>query len=320
MLKKTILKYSMLVAFLMVCISLYASPKMMVASKNIETKIMKVGDFDALDISGSIKVVYKQGSPGVKIVGPDNIIPYVDLKLSGKTLSVSYKSGVSFKYIGAPTLTVNVSSTRLSKGSLSGSGDLIIDGNLNGYDLQLSLSGSGDIVTNNIQAKKLDLTLNGSGDIAVNGIVNADNINVSLNGSGDINTRELHGKKIVVSLNGSGDVVVKNVKSTDIYASVNGSGDMEVSSINATAIYGSLNGSGNLSLRGNAKAGVLNLTRSGDLDASSMKVENLVVSLDGSGDISCYATKELVLTKNGSGDISYRGTSNVIKKGNWDDD
>lgn len=70
----------------------------------------------------------------------------------------------------------------------SGSGDITNKGTLNGKDLWIHMSGSGDIVLN-VNYDNIYVDIQGSGDVTLRG--ECDNLFVDNKGSGDLNAREL---------------------------------------------------------------------------------------------------------------------------------
>jgi hypothetical protein len=84
----------------------------------------------------------------------------------------------------------------------------------------LTLSGSGILVAEGVDAKSLDVSLPGSGVLRASGT--AGKLRVSLGGSGDAQLAGLAAKDVTAVLGGSGRILVQALDSLD--ASVSGSG------------------------------------------------------------------------------------------------
>ncbi|MEO1450650.1 MAG: head GIN domain-containing protein, partial [Bacteroidota bacterium] len=108
--------------------------------------------------------------------------------------------------------------------SVSGSGDWENTTNLDFVDaVALSVSGSGNMVVQNIETKKLDANVVGSGDMTITGMT--EEFIASVSGSGDIEAYNLTSSTIDAKVSGSGTLKV-NADQADFTASVSGSGDI----------------------------------------------------------------------------------------------
>lgn len=86
----------------------------------------------------------------------------------------------------------------------------------------ISLAGSGDVVANALDAKKLALSIAGSGNITLGG--KAQSLEVQISGSGDVRAGKLAAQSASVSIAGSGDATVSPRDS--LHVSIAGSGDV----------------------------------------------------------------------------------------------
>lgn len=161
----------------------------------------QVDEFSAIELAGPAEVTVTVGEEqSVVVEADDNILPLIETNVRGDTLVIGTKALTTLD----PDLpiTVNVTVTSLDEVSLSGSGDITIQG---------------------IAAPSFEIELSGSGDITAEGA--ADSLTISLNGSGDVACGDLKAKSVTASINGSGDVTVYAIDSLD--AAVYGSGTVE---------------------------------------------------------------------------------------------
>ena len=286
--------------------------RVITASGKYITKNIKVTRFDQIYLKGSPTIEYTQ-SPGaskVQIAGSDNLVDLVECRVEGSTLIVNMKSRTNISYGKEGRLKILVSSPMLKSASLQGSGDIHL-GSLKVEGLDVSLTGSGDIVAENITCNSdFSALLKGSGDIDVKGQL------LNLQGSGDLKVAGVTGSEISAMLQGSGDLKVgsTNITST-VTAKLSGSGDMDVLDIRANSVSGQLDGSGDMTLSGSARNATLVLNRSGELSARKLDAENVTAHVNGSGEISCTATKTLETNIQGSGEISYKGNPSIRSTG-----
>ena len=286
--------------------------RVITASGKYITKNIKVTRFDQIYLKGSPTIEYTQ-SPGaskVQIAGSDNLVDLVECRVEGSTLIVNMKSRTNISYGKEGRLKILVSSPMLKSASLQGSGDIHL-GSLKVEGLDVSLTGSGDIVAENITCNSdFSALLKGSGQLR------AKSVNLNLQGSGDLKVAGVTGSEISAMLQGSGDLKVgsTNITST-VTAKLSGSGDMDVLDIRANSVSGQLDGSGDMTLSGSARNATLVLNRSGELSARKLDAENVTAHVNGSGEISCTATKTLETNIQGSGEISYKGNPSIRSTG-----
>ena len=265
--------------------SVTASSQSVNASKNYITRNVPTTEFDAIKLMGSPKIIYTQSTNGktsVQIYGSDNLVDLLETKVTGRTLVVRFKNKpniISFGKNGR--LQVIVSSPSIHSATLEGSGDLVLKGNIQTTDLNLKLSGSGDIKVENISAN--------TG-------------NIQLKGSGDISTQSCHINNLKIGLSGSGDVKIIGIKSTTASASLQGSGDMELTGTAQTAII-ELNSSGDIKASG-LQAKNVTATVKGSGEISCYATETLKATIKGSGDIDYKGNPKLKKSIAGSGTVS----------------
>lgn len=200
------------------------------------TRTINTQEYDAIEAKGSMTVILKQGEEGaIQVIAEEKAQEYVEIDSDGTTLSISLKKNL-YK-ISKKGVKVIVPFTDIKKVALKGSGDIKADDNIETSDLQVTLSGSGDINLT-VQAINVDSSLNGSGDINLSGITT--NLDVSMTGSGDFDALELSTENTEAKLSGSGDIEVNATKSLN--AVVRGSGDIQYSGnpeVKNTKVYGS---------------------------------------------------------------------------------
>jgi len=86
----------------------------------------------------------------------------------------------------------------------------------------IAISGSGDVVANGLDARKLAVSIAGSGNITLGG--KAQSLDAQIAGSGDVRAGKLEAKSASVSIAGSGDATLWARES--LHASIAGSGDV----------------------------------------------------------------------------------------------
>lgn len=198
------------------------------ASADKTTQEMRdVAAFTKVKLKGSMDVEVKVGpKQSLKVIADSDIINYLSTDVTDTMLEIDMKhnKGLRGLFGNHGRTSVIITVPNLEAAELSGSGDLLIE-DVNQDQFDLGLRGSGDIVMKNAQTSHIDIELRGSGDIKING--RCDRVKISLQGSGDIMAKKMACKTADVMVQGSGDVSVFASENADV--TVRGSGDIYVS-------------------------------------------------------------------------------------------
>jgi hypothetical protein len=197
--------------------------------------------FSKIEMEGSFDVIISYGNNlEVEATGHQNVIDELITSVVGDELILELDK----RCIIDNDLTINITIPYLTKVTLDGSGDILINDFLNQYNLELELMGSGDIVFNEFTGtENLYIKIEGSGevkgnkhfpdinivDVRISGSgdysgfpIKANECNVSISGSG---TAKIHANDILnVTIDGSGDVLYQG--NPTLSQSISGSGDV----------------------------------------------------------------------------------------------
>lgn len=202
----------------------HAAGEWMNGNGTVTSEKRSIGEFQAVAVSGNIKLKLRQGSQeGVEVRAESNLLPLletvVETSSNGKTLFVRWKKGSSLRIHSSPTVDVTV--VRLQSLSTSGSSDIAAEA-LKQPQLAVSISGAGDVNLAQLTGEELTLKIAGSGDFKASGQVAK--LKISVSGSGDVRTEALKADDVSVSIAGSGDASVHAAKTLAV--SIAGSGDV----------------------------------------------------------------------------------------------
>ncbi|MCX6258038.1 MAG: DUF2807 domain-containing protein [Bacteroidia bacterium] len=201
------------------------------------TELRKTGKFNSVKFNGSGNLHIRKGPvEELSITADDNLMPYLETKISGNTLVISEK-----KCFDKPKqLDYQLSLPEMKS---------------------LILNGSGNIdATDTFRLDKFEIELNGSGNIMMNII--ADKVSSQLSGSGEIALSGRTGKHDV-ELSGSGELNCFNLRTLDSEIDLSGSGVCRVEADMTLNV--SLSGSGDVIYKGNPKSRKTNITGSGEV-------------------------------------------------------
>ncbi|MEM7186606.1 MAG: head GIN domain-containing protein [Bacteroidota bacterium] len=194
--------------------------KKVVGNGNVTTKTVSTGSYDGVKGVGSMDIHLEKGSEGsISVTTDDNLHEYLEIKVKDNMLIVKTKKNVNIRT--KKGIHVTVPYEDISKVSLVGSGDIDNKGVLDAPNLDLNVTGSGDVELN-VNTGKLDARVTGSGDMVISG--KTVDLEVNLSGSGDFDGSDLAAKNTEANVSGSGDISV--VAKESIKARVHGSGDI----------------------------------------------------------------------------------------------
>jgi hypothetical protein len=124
-------------------------------------------------------------------------------------------------------VTVYITMPELDGLGVSGSGKAEVKDALKGSDLDLNVSGSGRILTGDLNIDRLDCGISGSGNIELEGDGNVSRADISISGSGNFTGEIVSIDDADISISGSGNCSC-NVKDA-LKAGVSGSGNITYS-------------------------------------------------------------------------------------------
>ncbi len=209
---------------------------------NIIHKELAVADYSSIDLGGVANVSYRQFSgdkPYLQVNVDENIFPLLDIKVQGGSLIIRTQDGQNIK----PTeFTIYTNSQELNQAKVSGAGDLYLQGEVNSQNMNIIVSGSGNVATDSLYCEKLDVAVSGAGDVklAGGGVISY----FSISGAGDVKAYDFHVKELNCKVSGAGDMEVS--VSEKMEASVSGAGDIKYKG-NPSVVNKRVSGAGSIS-------------------------------------------------------------------------
>lgn len=215
-----------------------------VGSGNLITQEMDFTDFTKLEIGHVFQArVTRADSFSVSVTVDDNLLEYVTVRKSGKTLSVSLEGG--YAYIGT-TKIVEITMPGIDKLSLSGGANGIVSGFSSLERLELEASGASTFYIDDMKAG--DTSLEVSGASRVSGDIEIAEGRFDVSGASSL---DLEGYARDISLEASGASHASLVKFSVSNAAVDISG-ASVATVNASgSIDGNVSGASRLTYLGN---------------------------------------------------------------------
>ncbi len=182
-------------------------------------KVIQVEAFTELVNDGEFEVVISKGATQqVEVEAQAELIDLVRTDISGGTWTIRTNKGYS---TDAP-FVIHITTPQLNSLAIEGSGDIRSEDVFGGSDVDLTVSGSGNIAIAHLDAKKIEAQDTGSGDINLGGT--AGEFEAVIKGSGTIEAAQLTCNDADVAINGSGDVSLTAISKLAI--TIKGSGSV----------------------------------------------------------------------------------------------
>ena len=161
----------------------------------------------------------------VTIEGNKSDVREIETEVSGGRLIIKHEN---WRFsLNDERVTVNITMPEIEGLGVSGSGKAEIMDVTKSDNLKLSVSGSGKLLTADLDVDRLDCGISGSGDIVLAGKGSVDSADISISGSGGFSGESTEIDKLEISISGSGNSHCNVTGSLD--ASISGSGNVTYS-------------------------------------------------------------------------------------------
>lgn len=198
-----------------------------------------VKNFNGVAAGGPINIVITLGNTeSCRFEGDADAISTLITEVKGNVLIIRpQNSWTSWEHkYENKKITAYITAKSINSLTMSGSGNMLVKGNVNTRTFSTVLSGSGTITTS-AKVDDLSAVISGSGKLNING--SADEAKVVISGSGNFSGKGLSVNNLSTTLSGSGTVDIKADET--IKAVISGSGNINYSG-NATVektVFGS---------------------------------------------------------------------------------
>ena len=179
--------------------------------------------FDEISLELAGDVYLKQGADfKVEIEASKNLIEVIETKVKGDVLKIDTKKNKCIK--GNSDIKFYITMPEIRGISISGSGDVIAREEMDLDDLDISISGSGDIRIDSLRVNDISTSISGSGDVRLTTLDTANYQYISISGSGEVSAFDAPVKESDIRISGSGGCKVHAIDRLNI--KISGSGDV----------------------------------------------------------------------------------------------
>ncbi len=193
------------------------------------------------------KLYLKQGSPqSVEIEAKHDVLGKIKTRVEDGKLIIEKEKEWGFNWGDKEEeIVIYVTVEHINGISVNGSGDLIAQTKIVSEDMELKVSGSGEMFLTG-ECKSLDSKVSGSGNMRLSVIVSG-KAALDISGSGNIKVSGI-AKDVSVSIGGSGKISASELKSNTCLVRISGSGDAEVNT--KEDLEAKISGSGSIAYKG----------------------------------------------------------------------
>ncbi len=208
-------------------------------SGNIVTETRTTGNFDAISVGGSFDVEVKMGDAlSVKVEADDNIMKYIETRVSGNTLKIETEGMHNYSDVH---MKVYITVPSLSSIKASGSAEVVANNILTSSGKLTFKASSSSSIKAEVNAPEIETDASSSATIAITGKTKSHKTEAS--SSADIKTFGLLSENTTAKASSSASIEVHASVNLDARASSSGSVDYK----GAATVTKSENSSGSVS-------------------------------------------------------------------------
>jgi hypothetical protein len=214
------MKTSLVQTFVLLLVILFSS------QARAEEQNRKVDPFTSISLRIEANVHLEQGDkPNLEIVAKSSTLEQLITEVKEGELIIRFPNKNYFWNDFNPgEITIYATTTEINKLAVSGSGDIVADGEIKTNKLELSVSGSGNIKLEDLSAQQVKTFISGSGNIHLAGKNPAEDLSATISGSGNLKAIDFNADDVNVKISGSGSVGIQANK--NLNARVSGSGNV----------------------------------------------------------------------------------------------
>lgn len=183
------------------------------ASGNIQSEERTLSTFSGIDMQTPCNIYLSQGeNQSITISCSNNYLQYIETEVIDETLTIYSEQD----FCSSTPCEVYITITKLKQLAIIGTGDIVAKTQLTSNNLQLIISGVGDISIDTLNVGELTTEISGTGNVTLAGIETANHHTATLGGVGNINSFDLPVSDITLVSSGVGNCKVYAVSTLDV--------------------------------------------------------------------------------------------------------
>ncbi len=193
----------------------------------ITTREFEIIDYNRLSINGFFDVIYEQSDsdPYLEITLDDNLMPFVDVQIKDRLLTIRFK-GVTVEKVTTGVIKTN--SKWLREAKIAGNAGFSIATPMKGDELIIKGHDNSLIqLKESLELGKLDLNISGSANIIAENL-EVENLACNIAGSGTMKLNKGHAKYAIYNIRNNGLIQAYGVEADEVIGKVTAGGTMEI--------------------------------------------------------------------------------------------
>ncbi len=185
----------------------------------------EVSAFTEVSLRIGANVHLKQGNTqSVEVKADEATLAKLVTEVKNRSLVIKFPAETWFSKWNPGRVDIYLTMPQVDALTISGSGSIVSDKEIESRILNLLISGSGDIKLPDLKAEKVMATLSGSGNIQLSSGKSADEFKATVSGSGNVKAIDFRAGMVDVKISGSGNCWVNPEK--NLVARLSGSGNI----------------------------------------------------------------------------------------------
>jgi hypothetical protein len=338
------IKFKSVLVMVLITLVFYSISAQTKGNENVVRKSRNVNTFHSIIVEDGIDAYIQQGSKqNLEIETDENLQEYLITEVDGGVLKIYFNRDVWSRKASKAYITF----VDLKLLKVSGGGDVESSGNIKVGDIEISVSGGGDLdfgleatrlvcqvsgggdtdlsvkaasIVINIsgggdldlgaEAGKFEGTISGGGDADIALGAATETVKLSISGGGDLDLGT-EAKNISVDISGGGDAdITAGANVNEAKVIISGGGDLNIST-EARNLNLQVSGGGNVEAAGSAENLNADIKSGSDFSAEALKVTNATVTLSGGSCANLYVTGTLDITASGGGNVYLKGKPQI---------
>ena len=268
-----------------------------------------------VEISGSGSLFFTQGETAELILqGDSNYVNNIETRINGDTLVIRPKQNFFFSWFHEPDEVIYyLTLPKLERMQVSGAVDVELS-DLKVQDLELSLSGSPDLIGGMITGEEVNISGSGSTNVVLSEVECVD-FSGDFSGSSDFQADRIAADTIKFESSASYDMDIEYMKADEIKISASGSADMSIDSLYAATLIVDTTGSAHLQIeQGSVDTQSIEMSGSGTYVAEDLVSGITKINAVGATEFYLNVTETLDIVASGSSQINYLGNPEITQE------
>jgi len=191
---------------------------LMGAQAQADNETRKVEPFTEISLRIGAKVHLEQGEKqNLEIVAKSSTLEDLITEVKDGKLIIRFPNKDFFwKTFNPGEIIIYITTPEITGLGVSGSGDIMAEDGIKTKDLDMAVSGSGNIKIDDLEAVVVKSVISGSGNIVLSGKTPAEDLSVTISGSGNFKGMDFSADDVNIKVSGSGNVGVEANKNLTV--------------------------------------------------------------------------------------------------------